>query len=216
MRGVSTGCNNAAAQNFRHDLSRFSGAIHAVIRKLIRRETLGVKRAETGFVAEKRAARHGHASREQSVEGGIQPQSRNARSAQKIGAARLRVGAAAKGKNGAFFQLRGAAEGGAKLIRFDLAESQFTEVFEDLGNGEAGSGFDAVIKINKAPGELPRQERADGGLARTHETGQTQNGGTRLLPAQRRCSCHAIVARKTGAVPTKGNKVLKLSRPSIR
>src|SRR5260370_338444 len=124
MRGVSTGCNNAAAQNFRHDLSRFSGAIHAVIRELIRRETLGVKRAETGF--------------------------------------------------------------------------------------------DAVIKINKAPGELPRQERADSGLARTHETGQTQNGGTRLRPAQRRCSCHAIVARKTGAVPTKGNKVLKLSRPSIR
>src|SRR5258708_37674248 len=158
MRGVSTGCNNAAAQNFRHDLSRFSGAIHAVIRKLIRRETLGVKRAETGFVAEKRAARHGHASREQSLEGGIQPQNRNARSAQKIGAARLRVGAAAKGKNGAFFQLRGAAEGGAELIRLDLAESRFTEAFEDLRNGQTGGFFDAVIQIDKAPRKLARQE----------------------------------------------------------
>src|SRR5260370_33832346 len=41
MRGVSTGCNNAAAQNFRDDLCGFAGAVPAIIGKLIGRETLG-------------------------------------------------------------------------------------------------------------------------------------------------------------------------------
>jgi len=50
-----------------------------------------------------------------------------------------------------------------------LPESRFTEPFEDLGNREAGRSLDAVIEINKAPGELAGQERADGGFAGTHK-----------------------------------------------
>src|SRR5258708_2844557 len=102
MRGVSTGCNHAAAQNFRDHLRGFAGTVHAIIGKLIGRETLRVERTEAGFVAEKRAAGHGHASRKQTFNGGIQPQNRDGGSAQKIGAAWLRVGAAAKRENGAF------------------------------------------------------------------------------------------------------------------
>jgi len=210
MRGVSSGCNNTAAQNFRDDLGRFAGAVHAVISELIGREALGVERAEAGFVAEKRAAGHSHATRKQNFDGRIQPQNRNARSAQKIGAARLRVSAAAERENGAFLQFRGAAEGGAKLICFDLAESRLAEAFEDLGNREAGGFFDAVIEIDKAPGKLPRQERANGGFAGTHEAGETQNRDMGVRAAQKWCSGHAIVARKTSAIPTKGNKLLKL------
>src|SRR6266851_1439787 len=197
MRGVSTGCNNAAAQDFRDNLGGLAGAVDSMVGELIGGEALGVERAEAGFVAEKRTAGHGHASRKQNWDGGIQPQNRNAGSAQKVGAARLCVSAAAKGENSAFFQLRGAAEGGAKLIRFDLAEGGFAEAFEDLRNRQAGKRFDAVIEVDKAPGELASEERANGGLAGTHETGKAENRDAKLLPAQRRCSGHAIAARKT-------------------
>src|SRR6266403_5818328 len=147
MRGVSTGCNNAPAQNFRDNLGWFAGAVHAVVGKLIGRQTLSVERAKAGFVTEKRTAGHGHASRKQNFDGRVQPQDRNAGGAQKIGATGLRVGAAAKSENGAFFQLGGAAESSAELIRFDLAERQFTEAFENLRNREAGRRLDAVIEI---------------------------------------------------------------------
>jgi len=186
MRRVSTRCNNAAAQDFRDNLGWFAGAVHAVVGKLIGREALGVESAEAGFVAEKRTAGHGHTARKENFDGRIQPQDGSAGSAQKIGAARLRVSAAAEGENGAFFQLHGAAERSAELVRFDLAESEFAEAFEYLGNGETGGSFDAVIEIDKVPGEVLREERANGGLAGTHKTGQAKNRHAGLRPAQRR------------------------------
>src|SRR5260370_36003098 len=100
-----------------------------------------------------------------------------------MGAAGLRVGAAAKGENGAFFHLRGAAKHGTKLIRFDLAEGGFAEAFEDLRNRQAGKRFDAVIEIDKAPGEFANEERANGGLAGTHKTGKAEAGDRELPPA---------------------------------
>ena len=169
MRSVSTGCNNAAAQNFRDNLGWLAGTVHAVVGKLIGRETQGVERAKAGFVTEKRTPGHGHASRQQNFDGRIQPQNGNAGSTQKVGAAWLRVSAAAKGENRAFFQLRSAAQSSTELIRFHLPESRFTEAIEDLGNREAGGSLDAVIEINKAPGELAGQERADGGFAGAHK-----------------------------------------------
>ena len=186
MRHVSTRCNNAAAQDFRDNLGWFAGAVHPVVSKLIRRKTLRVESAEAGFVAEKRTAGHGHAARQENFDGRIQPQNGSSGSAQKIGAALLRVSAATEGENGAFFELRSATERSAELVRFDLAESEFAESFENLGNGKAGGSFNAVIEIDKMPGEVPREEGANGGFARTHKTGQAQNRGAGLLPAQRR------------------------------
>ena len=186
MRHVSTRCNNAAAQDFCDNLGWFAGAVHAVVGKLIGRKTLGVKSAEAGFVAEKRTAGHGHAARKKNFDWRIQPQNGSAGSAQKIGAAWLRVSAAAEGENRAFFELRSAPERSAELVCFDLAEREFTEAFEYLGNGETCGSFDAVIEIDKAPGEVPREERANGGFAGTHETGQAQNRDAGLQPAQRR------------------------------
>src|SRR5713101_4372536 len=155
---------------------------------------------QPGFVAEKRTAGHGHAARKENFDGRVQPQDGSAGSAQKIGAARLRVSAAAEGENGAFFELHGAAERSAELVRFDLAESEFAEAFEYLGNGETGGSFDAVIEIDKVPGEVLREERANGGLAGTHETSQTKNRHAGLRPAQRRRSGHTIKARKLVAL----------------
>ncbi len=186
MRHVSTRCNNAAAQDFRDNLGWFAGAVHPVVSKLIRRKTLRVESAEAGFVAEKRTAGHGHTARQENFDGRIQPQNGSSGSAQKIGAALLRVSAATEGENGAFFELRSATERSAELVRFDLAESEFAESFENLGNGEAGGSFNAVIEIDKMPGEVPREEGANGGFAGTHKTGQAQNRGAGLLPAQRR------------------------------
>src|SRR5439155_25542635 len=76
-------------------------------------------------------------------------------------------------------------------------ESRFTEAFEDWGKREAGGSLDAVIEINKAPGELAGQERADGGFAGTHKASQAQDRYAGLRPAERRCSGHADGSAKT-------------------
>jgi hypothetical protein len=65
----------------------------------------------------------------------------------------LRVGAAAKGENSALFQFGSAAKSGAQLICLDLAKSRFTETLENLRNRKTGGVFNAVIEIDKAPGE---------------------------------------------------------------
>src|SRR5438034_4055999 len=69
MRGVSTGCNNDPTQNFRNYLGWFLGAVHPIVGKVIGGKALGVKRAETGFIPEKRAAGHGLAAREEKLGG---------------------------------------------------------------------------------------------------------------------------------------------------
>ena len=183
MRFVSTGCNNAAAEDFGDDLGSFSGTVHAVVGKLVGREALGVERSKAGFIAEERATRHGHAARKQNFDRRIQPENGNASGAQEFGAAVLRIGAAAEREDGAFFVLGGAAEGGAKLIGFDLAKGGFAETFENLRNGEACGFLNAIIEVNKTPGELAREECAYGGLAGTHETGKTKNWRAGLRPA---------------------------------
>jgi len=97
MRLVSTRCNNAAAQDFRHDLSRLARAIDAKVGKLIGRETLGIEPAEAGLVAEERAASHGHAARKQDFNGRIEPENLDAGGAKKFRATRLGISAAAEG-----------------------------------------------------------------------------------------------------------------------
>jgi hypothetical protein len=186
MRHVSTGCNNATAQDFGDNLGGLASAVDAVIGKLIGRETLRVKSTKAGFVAEKRPAGHSHTARKENLDGRVQPQNGSTGSAQKIGAPRLRVSAAAERENGAFFQLPSATERSAKLIRLDLAKCEFAEAFKDLWNGEAGGSFDTVIKIDKMPGEVLSEERANGGFPGTHKTGQAQNRDAGLRPAQRR------------------------------
>src|SRR6516225_6203826 len=117
MRLVSTGCNNAAAQDFGDHLRRLAGTVYAVVGKLIRREALSVERAKAGFVAEQRAAGHGHAAGEQNFYGRIQPENGNARGAEKFRATGLRVGAAAEGDDGAFLVLGGETQRTAELVR---------------------------------------------------------------------------------------------------
>src|SRR6266446_6607385 len=89
MRGVSTGSNNAATQNFGDNLSRFAGAVHAVISKLIRGKTLGVERAEAAFIAEERTAGHGHAARKKNFDGRIQPQHGKDRKSTRLNSSHL-------------------------------------------------------------------------------------------------------------------------------
>ena len=74
------------------------------------------------------------------------------------------VGSATEGEDGALL-FRGAAQGGAKLIGFDFAESRLAQAFEDLWDFQASGLLDAFIKIDKPPGELAREQRADGGFA---------------------------------------------------
>src|SRR5215472_13885943 len=195
MRLVSTGCNNAAAQNLGDHLGGFGGTVHAVISKLIRSEALRVEFAEAGFVTKERAAGHGHAAREQNFQGRIEPKHNGPCGAEKFRAAGLRVGAAAQGDDGAFLKLGSTAERGAELVRLDLAESELAEALENLRDGEAGGRLNALVEINKAPSELAGEERTDGGLAGAHEPSQAENRDAGWKPAGKRRNCHAVVAK---------------------
>src|SRR4029077_12721731 len=132
MRFISAGSNNAAAENLRDDLGGFAGAVNAIVGELIGRQALNVERAEAGFIAEERAAGHGHATREEDVERRVQPEDRSVRSAKEIRTTGLRVSSPTEGEDGAFFVFGGATECGAELIGFNLAESRLAEAFEDL------------------------------------------------------------------------------------
>jgi len=180
----SRGAGNAATKNFGDDHGGVAGAVHAKIGKLVRNNTLGVKRAEAGFIAEERAARHGHAAREQDFDAGVKPDHRDARVAEKFGSAGLRVGAAAESEDGGFLLFDGAAEGGAEFIGFQLTKGGLAVAFEKLWDGDPGGGFDAFVEIHKAPAELAGEARADGAFAGAHESGEADNRNARERPAR--------------------------------
>lgn len=162
------------AQDFGDDAGGFAGAINAVIGELVGRKTLCVECAEAGFVAEERAAGHRHAAAEQDFYGSIQPHDRHTCGSKKFWGALLGVGAAAESEHDRFFLFEDAAEGGTKLIGFDLAKRGLAEAFENFGDAQVGGGFNAVVEIDEAPGELAGEERADGGLAGAHEAGEAE------------------------------------------
>lgn len=161
--------DNAAAEDFRDDLSGITGTVHAIVRELIRGKALRMESAEAGFIAKERAAGHGHAAREEKFDRRIEPENRNSGGSQKFGATGLGVRAAAESEDCGFLVLGGAAESGAELIRFDLAKSRFAEAFEKLWNSESRGLLDAVVEVNETPRKLPREERANGCFAGTHE-----------------------------------------------
>jgi hypothetical protein len=82
----------------------------------------------------------------------------------------LRIGSAAEGQDGRFFEFPSAPESGAQLIRLDLAERGLAETLENLWNGKACGLLDAFIQVDEAPGQLPGQQSADCRLAGTHKT----------------------------------------------
>ncbi len=161
---------DAEAQNFRDHAGGVAGAIDAMVGELIRGQALGVEGAKTLFVAEERAAGHGHAAGEEEIGGRVEPEYGNASRAEEFRAAGLRVGAAAESEDGAGFVFGGAAERGAKLVGFQLAKGGFAKPREEFCNGDVRCGFDALVEVNEAPSELAREERADGGFARTHKS----------------------------------------------
>ena len=170
------GRNDAAAKNFGNDLRRLAGAIDAKIGRLIGRKALRMELPEAGFIAKERAAGHGHAASEKNFNGRIEPEDRDGGGAKKLRAALLSVRAAAESEDCAFAEFTDAAEGGAELIGFQLAEGRLAVALEELRDGNAGGGFDAVIEIDEAPAELAGEESADSGFAGTHESGEGKDG----------------------------------------
>jgi hypothetical protein len=190
---AATSHDNAAAENFRDDLRGIAGAVHAEVSELVRGKALGVKRAKAGFVAKERSAGHSHAAREQKLDGRIEPKNRGASVAEKFGAARLGVSAAAEREDGGFLEFGSAAQGGAQLIRFDLAKSGFAEALENLGNGQACELLDAFIQINETPCELTCEKSANSGLAGSHESSKANHLGAGREATQRGRLSHCCV-----------------------
>src|SRR5258705_10342526 len=173
------GCRDAgnpAAQNFGDDGGGIRGTVHAKIGELVRNDALGVQRAETGFIAEQWAARHGHATREKNFNAGVEPDDRDAGVAEKFGVAVVRVGSAGEGKHSGFLIFHGATKGGAEFISFELAKGGFAVPFKKLWNGDARGSFDAFVEIDKTPSELPSKTRADGAFAGAHKSGEADDG----------------------------------------
>ena len=95
---------DAEAEYVGYDERGFASAIHAIIGELVRGQALRVKVAKAGFIAEKWAAGHSHAPREQSFDRRIEPDDRDALHAQKIRCASLSVGSAAESEHRRFTQ----------------------------------------------------------------------------------------------------------------
>src|SRR5690242_961107 len=150
---------------------------------LIGRETLGVERAEAGLIAKERAAGHGHATSEQNVEGGVEPDDGDAGGAKKFGRAGLRVCSTAEREDKGLPVFDGATESGAELIRLDLAKSGLAEAFENLRDAKASGFFNPMIEIDKTPRQLAGKQRANGGLSGAHEAGKAKH-----LRSTRECS----------------------------
>jgi len=173
--GCARSGHDAAAKDLGDDASRFSGTVDAIIGELIRRKALRVKRTKAGFVAEKRTASHGRAAGEKDLDWRIEPKDSDTGVAKEVRAACLRIGAAAKSEDGALLELGGASESGAQLIGFELAKGRFTVTFEELRDGDAGGFLNAVVEIDETPSELSSEQVADGGLAGTHESGESED-----------------------------------------
>lgn len=133
--------------------------------------------------------------REKKLDRRIEPEDGNARSAKKFGAARLSVGAAAKGEHGGFPVFGGAAQGSAKLIGFDLPKGGLAKAFEELRDRESGGLLDAFIEVDEMPRELAREKRADGRLARAHKTSEAKYLGAGRRATQRRGLSHSSIVR---------------------
>src|SRR5580704_3433317 len=136
---------NGAAQDFADNRSRIAGTIHAKVSELIRRQTLRVQGAKTGFVPEEWAAGHGHAARKQDVDGGVEPNNRNAGVAKEFGRSRLGVRPSAERENSELFLLDSTPECGTKLIGFQPAKGQLAVTFKKFRNRDGRGRFDALV-----------------------------------------------------------------------
>ncbi len=73
-----------------------------------------------------------------------------------------------------------------------MAEVGLAVFGEDLGDGAVVAEFDLVIEIEEAPAEPVCDERADGGLAGAHETGE--NEAVKGCSSSRDCaSCKGLI-----------------------
>ena len=132
-----------------------------------------MKRAEAGLVAKEWPTSHGHATSEQDVDGGVQPDHWNAGISEEFGSAGLGVSAATESKDCGFVELIGATESRTQLIRFQLTEGRFAVTFKEFGNGDSGSFLDAFVEVNEAPAELACETSTNSTLASAHKTGKT-------------------------------------------
>src|SRR5580704_12329841 len=139
-----------------------------------------MKSAKAALVAEKRPAGHGHAAREQDFDRRIQPDHRHACCTQKFRSADLRIGAAAKSEHDRFVKFENAPESCAQLVGLDLAKSRLAKALEDFGDAQPGSFFNAIVQVDKAPGQLTGKQRADGSFAGAHEAGEAEHLYARL------------------------------------
>src|SRR5215467_9373302 len=70
---------------------------------------------------------------------------------------------------------KSAAQSGTQLRRFEQPERRLAVTFEKLCDAGPRRRLDQVVQIHKAPSQLPRQLRADRGLAGAHKSGQGYN-----------------------------------------
>jgi len=73
-------------------------------------------------------------------------------------------------------EFKRAAKRGAKLCRLEQPERRLAVAFEKLRDSQTGSIFNAVVQIDETPGKLAGKLSAEGRLAGTHKTGESDYG----------------------------------------
>src|SRR5215475_14232297 len=163
-------------KDFRDNERGIAGAVYAIIGEPVGRKALRVELAEAGFIAKERAAGHCHTTRDERFDRGVEPNDWNVLRVEKFRRALLRVSSTAQSEHYRFFGFRGTAKNEAQLLCFKRTEGGLTKALEKLRDEKAGRFFNTIVEVNKAPCQLTSEERADGGLAGAHESGEANNG----------------------------------------
>jgi hypothetical protein len=146
------------------------GGIDAKIGESIKRAALGEEVEETGIIAKERAIGDGSAAAEEMAGRTIEPDDSGGGLAKKAEIARSDDRTAAERQDGRTGENRGLANDACEFPMFEIAEGGLAEARKEIGDGEASTLLDAMIKINDAAAKLAGEQAGDGGFSAAHES----------------------------------------------
>jgi hypothetical protein len=95
----------------------------------------------------------------------------------------LSVRAATEREDHCLSRFCGTAENRAQLVSFESTKRGFAVTLKEFRDAHGGGCFDAIVEVYESPGELSSEQRSNGSLARTHESGEAKNRWARSRSA---------------------------------
>src|SRR5579864_433858 len=157
----SFSCDHLGEDSERKDLldhlNRLPAAVDRVVGELVKRKPLAIQIPEAFFIAEKRAIRDLDATREQHVDGTLQPDQHGPVFLEPREILRLRNRATAEGNDAGLPQFSCFADRASQLLVFHAAKLGLAVLREDLRNIQPGGVLNPRIEIDVWPADLARQ-----------------------------------------------------------